>query len=52
MSTSWKSILSAFVRRSRHASARAYRHRVRRHGRGKPRGGMTVVREYRRRNRR
>jgi len=51
MSLKWKTILAAFTGRSDHVRIDVSRHRVRRHTRGRPRGGMTVVREYRRRNR-
>ena len=51
MSLNLKSILAAFTGRSDHVRTDASRHRVRRHTRGKPRGGKTSVRKYCRRNR-
>lgn len=51
MSSILRSILLAVVGRSIRTDATIRRHHVRRHTRGKPRGGATVVREYRRRNR-
>jgi len=51
MSLKLNSILAAFTGRSAHAGAGNSRHHVRRHTRGKPRGGKTSVRKYCRRNR-
>jgi hypothetical protein len=51
MASSWKTLLSAFGGRPRRTGVAAGWHRVRNHRRGKPRGGMTFVRQYRRRNR-
>jgi hypothetical protein len=51
MSLILRSILAAFTGRSDHTGAADSRHRVRRHTRGKPRGGKTSVRKYCRRNR-
>jgi len=48
----FRSILSAFRSRPSRTHADAKRHRVREHTRGRPRGGTTSVREYRRRNHR
>ncbi|MDP6633662.1 MAG: hypothetical protein QGG42_02075 [Phycisphaerae bacterium] len=52
MSSSLKTLMSAFSGRSRRSGVAVGRHRVRSHKRGKPRGGMTFVRQYRRRNHR